>query len=113
MIGEVTRERVAIVRKANNIVEEEIMPFKPFQCLAVLLKDTATMKGDENVKGRNYGNIIAVRCVESKDARTAEITELPYAVLKKIVKRITTEVPSVTKVVYDITPKPPSTIEYI
>ncbi|MCK4859820.1 MAG: ExsB family transcriptional regulator, partial [Candidatus Omnitrophica bacterium] len=52
-------------------------------------------------------------CVESKDARTAEITEVPYNVLKKIVKRITTEIPSVTKVVYDITPKPPSTIEYI
>ena len=113
VIGEVTRERVTIVRKANAIVEEELMPLKPFQCLAVLLKDKATMKGDENLKGRNYGNIIAVRCVESKDARTAEITEIPYNILKKIVKKITTEIPSVTKVVYDITPKPPSTIEYI
>lgn len=113
VIGEVTRERVAIVRKANNIVEEELMPLKPFQCLAVLFKDKATMKGPENVKGRNYGNIIAVRCIESKDARTAEITEVPYDILKKIVKRITTEIPSVIKVVYDVTPKPPSTIEYI
>ena len=113
VIGEVTPERVAIVRKANAIVEEELMPLKPFQCLAVLFKDKATMKGDENAKGRNYGNIIAVRCIESKDARTAEVTEVPYDILKKIVERITTEVPSVTKVVYDITPKPPSTIEYI
>ncbi|MBW2984378.1 ExsB family transcriptional regulator [Candidatus Woesearchaeota archaeon] len=113
VIGEVTPERVAIVRKANAIVEEELMPLKPFQCLAVLFKDKATMKGDENAKGRNYGNVIAVRCIESKDARTAEVTEVPYDVLKKIVDRITTEVPSVTKVVYDITPKPPSTIEYI
>lgn len=113
VIGEVTRERVAIVRKANNIVEEELMPLKPFQCLAVLFKDKATMKTDKNIKGRNYGNIIAVRCVESKDARTAEVTEVPYDVLKKIVKRITTEIPSVIKVVYDVTPKPPSTIEYI
>jgi len=113
VIGEITRERVEIVRKANNIVEEEIMPLKPFQCLAVLFKDKATMKGDENAKGRNYGNIIAVRCIESTDARTAEITEIPYPMLKKIVNRITTEIPSVTKVVYDITPKPPSTIEYI
>ena len=113
VIGEVTRERVEIVRKANNIVEEEIMPLKPFQCLAVLFKDKATMKGDENAKGRNYGDIIAVRCIESKDARTAEVTEIPYDILKKIVKRITEEVPGVIKVVYDITPKPPSTIEYI
>ncbi|MBW2976278.1 7-cyano-7-deazaguanine synthase [Candidatus Woesearchaeota archaeon] len=113
VIGEVTRERVAIVRKANAIVEEELMPLKPFQCLAVLFKDQATMKGEENIRGRNYGNIIAVRCVESKDARTADITEIPYDVLRKVVKRITTEIPSVTKVVYDITPKPPSTIEYI
>jgi GMP synthase (glutamine-hydrolysing) len=113
VIGEVTRERVETVRKANNIVEEEIMPLKPFQCLAVLFKDKATMKTDENAQGRNYGDIIAVRCIESKDARTAEVTELPYDVLKKIVKRITEEVPGVIKVVYDITPKPPSTIEYI
>ncbi len=113
VIGEVTRERVAIVRKANNIVEEELMPLKPFQCLAVLFKDKATMKTDENKEGRNYGNIIVVRCIESKDARTAAITEVPYDVLKRIVKRITTEIPSVIKVVYDVTPKPPSTIEYI
>lgn len=113
VIGEVTREMVEIVRKANNIVEEELMPLKPFQCLAVLFKDKATMKGDENTKGRNYGNILAIRCVESKDARTAEITEIPYGILKKIVNRITKEIPSVIKVVYDITPKPPSTIEYI
>jgi len=113
VIGEVTRERVEIVRKANNIVEEELMPLKPFQCLAVLFKDKATMKGDENAQGRNYGDIIAVRCIESKDARTADVTEVPYEILKKIVKRITTEVPGVIKVVYDITPKPPSTIEYI
>ncbi|MBU0628644.1 MAG: 7-cyano-7-deazaguanine synthase [Nanoarchaeota archaeon] len=113
VIGEVTIERVAIVRKANNIVEEELMPLKPFQCLAILFKDMATMKSDENAKGRNYGNIIAVRCIESKDARTAEITEIPYPILKKIVQRITTEIPGVIKVVYDITPKPPSTIEYI
>lgn len=113
VIGEVTRERVEMVRKVNNIVEEELMPLNAFQCLAVLFKDNATMKGEENARGRNYGNIIAVRCIESRDARTAEITEIPYDILKKLVKRITTEVPEVIKVVYDITPKPPSTIEYI
>ena len=113
VIGEVTRERVLIIRKANAIVEEELIPLKPFQCLAVLFNDKATMKKDENIKGRNYGNIISIRCVESKDARTAEVTEVPYNVLKKIVKRITKEIPSIIKVVYDITPKPPSTIEYV
>jgi GMP synthase (glutamine-hydrolysing) len=113
VIGEVTRERVEMVREANNIVEEELMPLNSFQCLAVLFDDKATMKGDENAEGRNYGNIIAVRCIESRDARTAEITEVPYDILKKLVNRITTEVDGVTKVVYDITPKPPSTIEYI
>ena len=113
VIGEVTRDRLEIVRKANDIVEEELMHLKPFQCLAVLFNDEATMKTDESVQKRNYGNIIAVRCIESKDARTAEVTEVPYDVLKKIVKRITTEIPSVIKVVYDVTPKPPSTIEYV
>ncbi|MBU4202510.1 MAG: ExsB family transcriptional regulator, partial [Acidobacteria bacterium] len=92
---------------------EELMPLKPFQCLAVLLKDQATMKGEENAEGRNYGSIIAVRCIESTDARTAEVTEIPYDVLGRLVNRITTEVPGVIKVVYDLTPKPPSTIEYI
>lgn len=113
VIGEVTRERVQTVRFANNIVEEELMHLKPFQCLAVLLKDQATMKGEKNAQGRNYGSIIAVRCIESTDARTAEVTEIPYDVLGRLVNRITTEVPGVIKVVYDITPKPPSTIEYI
>lgn len=113
VIGEVTPERIHMVRMANNIVEEELMPLKPFQCLAVLFKDQATMKGDENAQGRNYGHIVAVRCIESRDARTAEVTEIPFSILKKLTERITAQVPGVTKVVYDLTPKPPSTIEYI
>lgn len=113
VIGEVSRDRIHIARLANNIVEEELMPLEPFQCLAVLFNDQATMKGDENAKGRNYGHIVAVRCVESRDARTAQVTEIPFDILKKVTTRITTEVPGVTKVVYDLTPKPPSTIEYI
>jgi len=98
----------------KNIKYEEYPEiFKESDNIDELFKDKETMKGDENAKGGNYGNIIAVRCIESKDARTAEITEVPYNVLKKIVRRITTEVPGVIKVVYDVTPKPPSTIEYI
>jgi GMP synthase (glutamine-hydrolysing) len=113
VIGEVTPERIHMVRLANNIVEEELMPLNPFQCLAVLFRDQATMKGDKNAQGRNYGHIVAVRCMESRDARTAEVTEIPFSILTKLMERITTQVPGVTKVVYDLTSKPPSTIEYI
>jgi GMP synthase (glutamine-hydrolysing) len=110
VVGEVTPSRVAMVRKATQIVEEELLQFNPFQVLAVLLEDKATGIVDGT---RKFGNIIALRCVESTDALTAEPTDIPWETLQKIVKRITTEIPQVTKVVYDITPKPPSTIEYI
>jgi GMP synthase (glutamine-hydrolysing) len=113
IIGEVTPERVTVVRKAVKIVEEEIGPLKPFQAFAVLLSDRATgVTGGEEGK-RSFGDIIAIRSVESRDAIRAEITEVPWELLKKIQKRITTEIPSVNKVLYDLTPKPPSTIEYI
>lgn len=113
VIGEVTPERIAVVRKAVKIVEEEVGPLKPFQAFAVLLSDQATgVTGGEEGK-RSFGDIIAIRSVESKDAIRAEITEIPWELLKKIQKRITTEIPSVIKVLYDLTPKPPSTIEYI
>lgn len=113
VIGEVTPERVTVVRKAVKIVEEEIGPLKPFQAFAVLLSDRATgVTGGEEGK-RSFGNIIAIRSVESRNAIRAEITEVPWELLKKIQQRITTEIPSVNKVLYDLTPKPPSTIEYI
>ncbi len=62
---------------------------------------------------RKFGGIVIVRSVESKDAMTAEPTEVPWEVLKKISKRITEEIPEVARVAYEITPKPPATIEYI
>jgi GMP synthase (glutamine-hydrolysing) len=62
---------------------------------------------------RSFGDIIAIRSVESRDAIRAEVTEIPWELLKKIQKRIVAEIPSVNKVLYDLTPKPPSTIEYI
>jgi len=112
IIGEVTPERIAIVRKAVKIVEEELGPLKPFQAFAVLLNDQAT--GVTGVGGqRTFGDMIAIRSVESKDAMKAEVTEIPWDLLKKIQKRIIDEIPSVNKVLYDLTPKPPSTIEYI
>jgi GMP synthase (glutamine-hydrolysing) len=113
IIGEVTPERVAVVQKAVKIVEEEVEPLKPFQAFAVLLNDRATgVTGSEEGR-RSFGDIIAIRSVESRDAIRAEVTEIPWELLKKIQKRIIAEIPSVNKVLYDLTPKPPSTIEYI
>jgi len=110
VIGEVNPQRVEMVRKATRIVEEEIKELKPFQALAVLMKDRAT--GTVGGK-RVFGNIIVVRSVESKNAMTASVSRIPWEILEKIQQRITEEIPSVTKVLFDITPKPPSTIEYI
>jgi len=110
VVGEVTPERVRIVRKATVIVEQELRNFKSFQKFAVLLNDRAT--GVRKGK-RTFGNIVVVRSVESKNAMTAAPTRIPHPVLERIQRRIVRELPMVTKVLYDITPKPPSTIEYI
>jgi GMP synthase (glutamine-hydrolysing) len=110
IIGEVTHERLDTVRKATAIVEEELADTKAFQYLAVLLNDRAT--GIRNNK-REFGQIIVVRCIESVDARQATATELPWKTLNRICQRITTEVPDVNRCLYDLTPKPPATVEYI
>lgn len=110
VIGEVTPERVSLVRRATVIVEEEISPLKPFQAFAVLMSDKGT-----GIEGgaRRFGNVIIVRSVESKDAMTAAPSQVPWDILMKISQRITTEIPEVSRVAYEITPKPPATIEYI
>jgi len=110
-LGEVNPERIAIVRAACKIVEEETKRFKKFQAFGVLLEDRAT--GVTKDGRRRFGHILAVRCVDSEKAITATATKLPWPVLMKIQKRIYREIPSATKVVYDLSPKPPSTIEYI
>ena len=110
VVGEVTPERVARVRKATTIVEQEILHLKPFQAFAVLLSDMGT--GMEDGK-RKFGDIVIVRSVESKDAMTAEATQVPWEVLNKVAGRIVTEIPEVVRVAYELTPKPPATIEYI
>lgn len=109
VLGEVTAERTAIVRKATEIVEEETTELGTFQNFAVLHSDKAT--GIKDGK-RVYGNIITVRIVESTDAVTAKAKEVPYKMLMKIAKRITKEIPSVVRCLYDLTDKPPSTIEF-
>lgn len=110
IVGEVTRERLDTVRKATAIVEDELGKSGAFQYLAVLLNDRAT--GIRNNK-REFGQIIVIRCVESIDARIATATELPWKKLSCICKRIITEIPDVNRCLYDLTPKPPATIEYI
>ena len=108
-VGEVTKEKIAIVREANAIAEEELVEqFAPWQCLAAVIGLGTGMKGD----ARLYGWIVSVRAVYSRDAMTAEPVEVPWENLHRIASRITAEVPGVSRVVYDITPKPPATIEY-
>lgn len=110
IIGEVTPERVALVRKATKVVEEELHNTGAFQYLAILHQDKVT--GLREGK-RDYGMQIEVRCWDSKDAVTGSPTRLPYAILDRLAERITTEVPGVVSVTYNITPKPPSTIEAV
>jgi GMP synthase (glutamine-hydrolysing) len=110
IVGEVTRERLATVRKATAIVEQELGDSGAFQYMAVLLNDRAT--GIRNNK-REFGRIIVIRCIESTDARTAAATELSWEKLHYICSRIVSEIPDVNRCLYDLTPKPPATIEYV
>ncbi|MEM2875042.1 MAG: glutamine-hydrolyzing GMP synthase [Candidatus Hadarchaeales archaeon] len=110
VLGEVTPERVEIVREATSVVEEETRDVKCFQAFAVLLNDRAT--GITEGKRRKYGEIIVIRVVQSSDAMRADAVELPWDLLKRIERRIRDRIPSVTHVLYDLTGKPPATIEF-
>jgi GMP synthase (glutamine-hydrolysing) len=110
VIGEVTPERVGIVRKAQKIVEEELAGTGAFQVLAILHNDRVT--GLRNGK-RDYGLQIEVRSWDSEDARTGSPTAIAHEKLVGLAERLTTEVPGVVSVTYNIARKPPSTIEAI
>jgi GMP synthase (glutamine-hydrolysing) len=113
IMGEVTPERLNIVRQADLIVLDEMKKSgwyrKVWQSFAVLLPiQTVGVMGD----GRTYENVIALRSVDSRDAMTADWSQLPYDLMGKISSRIINEVRGVNRVVYDISSKPPSTIEW-
>jgi len=110
VIGDVTQERVNTVRNATKIVEEELSESEAFQYLAILHEDKVV--GVREGK-RAYGLQIEVRCWESKDAKIGSPTRLAYDVLERLADRITSEVPGVVSVTYNITKKPPSTIEAV
>ncbi|WP_372511897.1 glutamine-hydrolyzing GMP synthase [Frankia umida] len=114
IIGEVTPERLDVVRAADAVVRDEIrragLDREIWQVFAVLLADVRSVgvQGDE----RTYGHPIVLRAVTSEDAMTADWARLPYNLLERISNRIVNEVPQVNRVVYDITSKPPGTIEW-
>ena len=114
IIGEVTRERLDILRAADLIAREELtaagLDQEIWQCPVVLLADVRSVgvQGD----GRTYGHPIVLRPVSSEDAMTADWTRLPYDVLARISTRITNSVAEVNRVVLDVTSKPPATIEW-
>ena len=113
IMGEITAERLAVLRLADAIVLEEMKNTgwydKVWQSFAVLLPiRTVGVMGDS----RTYEHVIALRAVDSRDAMTADWSRLPYEVLARISNRIINEVRGVNRVVYDISSKPPATIEW-
>jgi GMP synthase (glutamine-hydrolysing) len=114
IVGEVTAERLEMVRRADAVVREEIgragLDREIWQAFAVLLADVRSVgvQGDE----RSYGHPVVVRAVSSDDAMTADWARLPGELLARISGRIVAEVPAVNRVAYDVTSKPPGTIEW-
>ena len=113
ILGEVTSDRLATLQEADHIVTEEVgnanLMRELWQTFAVLTSErTVGVMGDS----RTYGNVVVIRAVTSQDAMTADWARLPYDLLARISSRIVNEVPDINRVVYDITSKPPGTIEW-
>jgi GMP synthase (glutamine-hydrolysing) len=108
IVGEVTEEKVHVVREATHVVEAELEEYEPWQAFAAVLGRATGVKGDNRV----HGHVVAVRSVESRDGMTARAQELDWETLQRIQSRITGQLDNVSRVVYDVTHKPPATIEY-
>jgi GMP synthase (glutamine-hydrolysing) len=108
VVGEVTEEKLRVAREANHVVEEELDDHDPWQALAAVLGRATGVKGDNRV----HGHVVAVRSVESRDGMTARAQDVDWETLQRIQSRITGENPEVARVLYDVTHKPPATIEY-
>ena len=113
IIGEVTEQRLDLLREVDRRVIDEIrnanLYEQVWQSFAILLPiKSVGIMGDE----RTYENVVALRCVSSLDGMTADWAKIPYEVLEKISNRIINEVKGVNRVVYDISSKPPATIEW-
>ena len=114
IVGEVTAERLDVLRRADAIARAELsaagLDRDIWQCPVVLLADVHSVgvQGD----GRSYGHPVVLRPVSSEDAMTADWSRVPYDVLARISGRITNEVPQINRIVLDVTSKPPGTIEW-
>ncbi len=108
ILGEVTEEKLAVARDATHVVEEELASYEPWQAFAAVIGKATGVKGDNRV----HGWIVAVRSVESRDGMTARAQEIDWETLQRIQSRITGQNDDVARVVYDVTHKPPATIEY-
>jgi len=108
ILGEVTEEKLDVAREACHVVEEEVAEHDPWQAFAAVIGKATGVKGDNRV----HGWVVSVRSVESRDGMTARAQNLPWETLQRIQSRITGENDDVARVVYDVTHKPPATIEY-
>ncbi|MEF8773745.1 MAG: glutamine-hydrolyzing GMP synthase [Halobacteriales archaeon] len=108
VVGEVTEEKLHVAREATHVVEEELADYDPWQALAAVIGKATGVKGDNRV----HGWVVAVRSVESRDGMTARAQNIDWETLQRIQSRITGQLDDVSRVVYDVTHKPPATIEY-
>jgi len=108
VLGEVTEEKLEVAREATAVVEAELDEYDPWQAFAAVVGKATGVKGDNRV----HGWIVVVRSVESRDGMTARAQEIDWETLQRIQSRITGTLDNVSRVAYDVTHKPPATIEY-